>query len=120
MDLKELLLDFANLSEHSDEEINAALDALAEESERRQKAKKREGEEKIKALAKQFGLTTIDFVGSNTGPGRHYKTEVRYRNPKNDEEVWSGHGRPPSWIVKAEAAGQSREEFRVFKVVHTD
>ena len=38
---------------------------------------------------------------------------VRYRNPDNPEQTWSGRGRRPHWIHAAEAAGRSLEEMRV-------
>lgn len=36
--------------------------------------------------------------------------KVKYLDPVTDS-CWSGRGKPPQWIVSAEASGQSRDEF---------
>ncbi|WP_343639668.1 H-NS histone family protein [Roseateles sp.] len=37
---------------------------------------------------------------------------VRYRNPANPADTWSGRGRAPKWLADLEAQGRGREEFR--------
>jgi DNA-binding protein H-NS len=56
---------------------------------------------------------------SGSGNGRrsgHPKTRtvaVKYRNPKNAVEVWSGRGRMPLWLGAEIKAGKDREEFLI-------
>jgi len=38
---------------------------------------------------------------------------VLYRDPSNPENTWSGRGRAAKWISDYEAAGRSRDEFKV-------
>lgn len=38
---------------------------------------------------------------------------IMYRNPQCESETWCGHGRPPRWIVREEAAGIPRTFFLV-------
>jgi len=38
----------------------------------------------------------------------------RYKNPETGA-TWSGRGRPPRWIVDAEAQGRKRDEFLIDK-----
>lgn len=38
---------------------------------------------------------------------------VLYRDPSNPENTWSGRGRAAKWISDYEAAGRSRNEFKV-------
>lgn len=38
---------------------------------------------------------------------------VLYRDPSNPDNTWSGRGRAARWISDYEAAGRSREEFKV-------
>jgi DNA-binding protein H-NS len=38
---------------------------------------------------------------------------VKYRNPKNSSEVWSGRGRVPLWLGAQIEAGRDREDFLV-------
>lgn len=38
---------------------------------------------------------------------------VKYRNPQNSRETWSGRGRPARWLQAYINAGRKREEFAV-------
>jgi len=42
------------------------------------------------------------------------KLPPRYKNPETGV-TWGGRGRPPKWIVEAEAQGRSRDEFLIEK-----
>src|SRR5699024_5687253 len=42
------------------------------------------------------------------------KLTPRDKNPETGV-TWSGRGRPPKWIVEAEAQGRSRDEFLIEK-----
>jgi len=44
--------------------------------------------------------------------GGRSKLPPRYKNPETGA-TWSGRGRPPRWIVDAEAQGRNREEFLI-------
>ncbi|HLR83130.1 MAG TPA: H-NS histone family protein [Paenalcaligenes sp.] len=46
--------------------------------------------------------------------GGRSKLPPRYQNPETGV-TWSGRGRPPKWIVEAEAQGRSRDEFLIEK-----
>ncbi len=72
--------------------------------------------------AASIGLTPDQLFGqSRKAPEkskRGRKTEqqsapaaVKFRSP--DGQTWSGRGRKPTWLTRAEAGGQSAEEFRV-------
>lgn len=49
-------------------------------------------------------------------PAKGVKTkkpvEAKYRNADTGES-WSGRGKPPRWLVAAEASGKSRESFKI-------
>ena len=38
----------------------------------------------------------------------------RYRNPQTGA-TWSGHGKRPKWVLEAQAAGKSLEDFLIRK-----
>ena len=38
---------------------------------------------------------------------------VRYRDPANPENTWSGRGMPAKWLAQYEEQGRSRNEFKV-------
>lgn len=41
------------------------------------------------------------------------KVEPKYRDPTNPQNVWSGRGREPRWMVAAMKKGAQREDFRI-------
>jgi DNA-binding protein H-NS len=59
----------------------------------------------------------LEISGSGNGTqGGHPKTRtvaVKYRNPKNADEVWSGRGRMPLWLGAEIKSGKAREDFLV-------
>jgi DNA-binding protein H-NS len=63
----------------------------------------------IKAKMASYGITAAD-LGEKKGARKPAK--VQFRNPAGGEE-WSGRGRTPKWLTAAEAAGKSRDSFRV-------
>jgi DNA-binding protein H-NS len=38
---------------------------------------------------------------------------VKYRNPAERSQTWSGIGRKPAWLMDAIASGQMLEDFKV-------
>jgi DNA-binding protein H-NS len=51
--------------------------------------------------------------GTRSARGKTRSVPVKYRNPKNADEVWSGRGRMPLWLGAEMKAGRDREEFLV-------
>jgi DNA-binding protein H-NS len=51
--------------------------------------------------------------GGRRGRGKIRTVAVKYRNPKNADEVWSGRGRMPLWLGAEIKAGKDREDFLV-------
>ncbi len=43
--------------------------------------------------------------------GARSASAIRYQHP--DGSTWTGRGRPPLWISRLEAAGASREQYRI-------
>jgi DNA-binding protein H-NS len=51
--------------------------------------------------------------GKRGGRGRTRRVAVKYRNPRNADEVWSGRGRMPLWLGAEIKAGKARDDFLV-------
>jgi DNA-binding protein H-NS len=43
------------------------------------------------------------------------KVPPKYRNPANENETWTGRGRPPRWLAALLASGRTLEEFLIQK-----
>ena len=57
----------------------------------------------------EFGLSLDDFK-----PKRKKRTRtVKFRDPANPDNVWSGLGRPKKWLQEQLDAGRTLEEFSV-------
>ena len=78
----------------------------------KQNAERAELRERIIALVKDHGFE----IGDLFGKGRKGKgtVAVKYRDPQNPENTWTGRGRMPRWMVVATKGGKAKkEEFLV-------
>lgn len=99
------LVELRELSERVAEAIIAA-----------EAAEKRAFKDEIEALAAKRGLTIADILGtrpSGRGAMKGTKVAVKYRNPKDPSQTWTGRGRQPNWLVDALKKGQKIENFAV-------
>ena len=67
---------------------------------------------------REHGLTLAEIAPlvaaePRTRMGAKAEISVRYRNLDDPEQTWSGRGRRPRWIYRAEAAGRSIDELWV-------
>ena len=87
MSLKELIAER--------EDINAAITE-------KQAAEREAFKAEMEAKASMLGLDLGALFGGKRGAGNGVRAPVavKYRNPKNPSETWSGRGRPAKWIVK--------------------
>ena len=61
------------------------------------------------SLAELFGLTTEQHVERRSK--RHAK--IKYRDPEQPENTWTGKGRPPKWIQMRLDDGATKDQFQV-------
>ncbi len=76
----------------------------------RKAAQAREVKEKLQALASKSGFSLSELFGGQRG-GR--TLAVKYRNPKDASQTWTGRGRRPAWLVAAVKKGAKLESFLV-------
>ncbi len=74
----------------------------------KQNAERAQLRERIIAMVKDHGLE----IGDLFGKGRKGKGSVaiKYRDPQNPENTWSGRGRMPRWMTAATKAGKAKKE----------
>lgn len=103
----------------------AKLEAQAKKLAEGEEDKKRKAIADVTALMRKLGLTIEDLSAapartarkSSAGPAKEKKkvskpVPVKFRNAETGD-TWSGRGRTPRWLVAAEAAGRTRDEFKV-------
>jgi DNA-binding protein H-NS len=74
----------------------------------KQNAERAELRERILAMVKEHGLEISDIFGK----GRKGKgsVAVKYRDPQNPENTWTGRGRMPRWMAAAMKGGKAKKE----------
>ena len=65
--------------------------------------------EQIKQQISALGFNADDLVQSKKRTPR--LAPVRYRNPEQPENTWSGRGKRPQWLQAKLAEGRSLDEF---------
>lgn len=55
----------------------------------------------LKAMAAKAGFDLDELFGRKRGPRPGSKAAVKYRNPKDPSQTWTGRGRKPNWLVEA-------------------
>jgi DNA-binding protein H-NS len=60
-------------------------------------------------MATEHGFDIRDLFGK----GRKGKVAVKYRDPKNPVNTWTGRGRMPRWLTAATKNGKTRDDFLI-------
>ena len=76
----------------------------------RKQAEAREVKEKAHAIAEAAGFSLDEILGIKRRGGG---ASIKYRNPKNLDETWTGRGRKPNWLSAALTKGAKLESFAV-------
>ena len=105
---------------YTDEDIQRFIRELETEQNRRRAEKRKTLKAQISDLVKAQGLSLSELFPqpgkAKNQPKGNSQTEapkVKYRNPDNPSQTWSGTGRKPAWIVEALASGKTLEDFNV-------
>jgi DNA-binding protein H-NS len=64
--------------------------------------------EKVAALARESGFDLRELVAG--GRGRKGAVTVKYRDPENPANTWTGRGRMPRWMAAAMRGGKVKKE----------
>lgn len=67
--------------------------------------------EKFEEIAESCNTTIEEIL--KAGEQLEKKRSIKYRNPNNSEETWTGRGRKPTWLVNALEQGKRLEDFSV-------
>lgn len=93
------------------------LVGLRDEIEASLETKRREEQAAARAAiadqAKKLGFSLTDLFGGKTKGRKFGPVEIKFRNPSNPSETWTGRGRMPNWMVKATKRGINRDQFKV-------
>jgi DNA-binding protein H-NS len=93
----------------------AAAERAIEKLDARRRAEARRAAE---AAAREYGFELAEVLAEPGRPSRgggkpRAKGVIRYRNPADPRQTWTGNGRKPNWIRAALAEGRDLSEFAV-------
>lgn len=102
-------MDLSNLSLA---ELRTLQEDIKKQLKKREQDDMSKAREQILAIAQSVGVSVKDLVGT----GIRVKTgtvAVRYRNPDDASQQWTGRGRQPKWVKEWTDAGKSRDLLKV-------
>ena len=98
---------------YDDMSVKELMDHIARAQQALASAKDRERADlkhKIAALADKAGFSVGELFG---GRGRGKSSVVKYLNPNNRSETWTGRGRKPNWLVAKVSKGAKLDDFAI-------
>jgi DNA-binding protein H-NS len=72
-------------------------------------AERAELKEKVAAIARESGFDLRELMGGGRGR-KGIMAPVKYRDPGNPENTWTGRGRMPRWMAAATKGGKVKKE----------
>ncbi|NIA00576.1 H-NS family nucleoid-associated regulatory protein [Massilia sp. CCM 8734] len=88
-------------------DLTALRHAIAAELKNREAAAIEKARTDISAIAASVGIPVAILMGkaSTKETGVKNKAAVKYRDPSNPNNQWTGRGRSPAWVKALETAG---------------
>lgn len=102
-------MDLTNLSLA---ELRKLQDDIKKQMKKREQDDLTKAREQILAIAQSVGVSVKDLVGA-TARVKTGAVAVRYRNPNDASQQWTGRGRQPKWVKEWTEAGKSKDLLKV-------
>lgn len=102
-----------NLSHMSETDLAAMIENAQKALKDKQEGKKREVLAQIRELAASINVTVEISESGKPAARKGGRVAVKYRNPANASEKWTGRGMKPKWLRELIDQGRSLEEFEV-------
>ncbi len=103
-----------NLHELSETELSVVIDNAQKALRDRQEGKRKEGIAQIREIAAAIGVNVeITDQGKPSSPRKGGKVAIKYQNPANPSNHWTGRGMKPKWLRELIEQGRKLEEFEL-------
>lgn len=108
-----------DLSNMSLGDLRNLQEQIKQEMKQREQQEVQKAREQIIAIAQSVGVPLKDLIaaggrgvkaGAKSGSG---SVAVRFRNPDNESQQWTGRGRQPKWVKEWVEGGKSLDKLRV-------
>jgi DNA-binding protein H-NS len=110
------MMDLSNMSLG---DLRNLQEKIKQEMKQREQQEVQKAREQIIAIAQSVGVPLKDLIaaggrgakaGAKSGTG---SVAVRFRNPDNESQQWTGRGRQPKWVKEWVEGGKSLDKLRV-------
>lgn len=101
-----------DLSNFSFQQLRELEQQVAEQIASRQTQERAKAQQQILALAKSVGLSLEEILNAKV-PKQRQRAAVRFQNPQDSSQTWSGRGRQPRWVRAYVEAGNALESLLV-------
>lgn len=113
-----MLVTKEDVKELSTEEIQEILNILNKELESREMARLMKIRADLVEIASRYNMTPEALISQIGNRGRAKKrlsrlSSIKYQNPYDPSQTWTGRGKRPKWLVERLEAGDSLESFLV-------
>ncbi len=88
----------SQLEKMSLKDLNALHGKIQAAIDEKRVSERAETRAKMEEMARASGFSVAELFG---GRKKNGKSVVKYRNPKDPSQTWTGRGRRPNWIVQA-------------------
>jgi DNA-binding protein H-NS len=103
-----------DLSNMSVGDLRNLQEQIKQEMKKREVQEVQKAREQILAIAQSVGVPLKDLIASSGRGGNKGATvAVRYRNPDDASQQWTGRGRQPKWVKEWVEGGKSLDKLRV-------
>ena len=76
----------------------------------KQNSERAEVRQKLTDIAKEAGFDIHDLFGKGGRVKGKGTVAIKYRDPKNPENTWTGRGRMPRWMTAATKGNKAKKE----------
>jgi len=115
---------FIDLEACSVPQLNKMLADIPSVIERKTAERQTQVRDELQRMAKGKGFDAYKLFERSAQPAKNgvhtpvvakkaSKVRIKYRDPKNPENTWTGRGMSPRWLVAAEKGGAKRDSFLV-------
>ena len=102
-----------NLTELSEAELTSMIENAQRALKEKKETKRKEVISKIKELAASIGVNVEITEGTKVSGRKGSKVPIKYQNPNNLSQKWTGRGMKPKWLQTLIEQGHRLEEFEV-------
>jgi len=106
-----------DLSNMSLGDLRNLQEQIKQEMKKREHQDLQKAREQILAIAQSVGVPLKDLIASSgrsgKAPANPGSVAVRFRNPEDASQQWTGRGRQPKWVKEWVEGGNSLDKLRV-------